>query len=244
MAADAPGTPTTGNASIKIQQKDGRFGSPMPVQYNPNTLTLEKSPKYAEIAIPGLDAPIQQFIRGQAETLTVDLFFDSSDSGMDSNATSITKRTDQFYSLVKVASATHAPPVCQFTWNGHFSGDTLPGTDAGQLRHTFVGIVSKIKQVFSLFNPDGVPLRATLSLTITEYRPLDKQLEELNLLSVDHTRSHVVADGETLSSVAWDYLDDPARWRHLADSNTIDDPRRIAVGSSLTVPAILPAGVS
>ena len=62
--------------------------------------------------------------------------------------------------------------------------------------------------------------------------------------ALDHTRSHVVADGETLSSVAWDYLDDPTRWRHLADSNAIDDPRRIAVGSSLVVPAILPAGVS
>ena len=46
------------------------------------------------------------------------------------------------------------------------------------------------------------------------------------------------------SSVAWNYLDDPTRWRHLADKNAIDDPRRIAVGSSLVVPAILPAGVS
>jgi nucleoid-associated protein YgaU len=244
MATDAPGTQATGKASIEILQKDGLFGSPMVLKINPNTLTLEKSPKYAEIAIPGLDAPIQQFIRGQAETLTVDLFFDSSDSGMDSNATSVTEQTDQFYSLVKVASATHAPPVCQFTWNGHFSGDTLKKADGSQLRFTFVGVVSKIKQVFSLFNPKGVPLRATLSLTITEYRPLDKQLQELGLMSVDHTRSHVVADGETLSSIAWDYLDDPTRWRHLADKNAIDDPRRIAVGSSLVVPAILPAGVS
>jgi nucleoid-associated protein YgaU len=244
MATDAPTAPASGKARIEIQQKNGTFGSPMVLRYNPNTLTLEKLPRYAEIAIPGLDAPIQQFVRGQAETLSVDLFFDSSDSGMDANATSVTTQTDQFYSLVKVASATHAPPVCQFTWNAHFSGDTLQAGIHNHLRTTFVGVVTKIKQVFSLFSPVGVPLRATLSLTITEYRPLETQLQELNPQSVDHTRSHVLADGETLSSVAWDYLDDPTRWRHLADSNDIDDPRRVAVGSSLVVPAILPAGVS
>ena len=38
--------------------------------------------QFAEIAIPGLDAPLQQFVRGQAEKLTLDLFFDTTDNGM------------------------------------------------------------------------------------------------------------------------------------------------------------------
>ena len=36
------------------------------VQFNPTELAFSKAAQLAEIAIPGLDAPIQQFVRGQA----------------------------------------------------------------------------------------------------------------------------------------------------------------------------------
>ena len=49
----------------------------IPVQFNPPELTLSKGAQIAEIAIPGLDSPILQFIRGQNEKLTLDLFFDT-----------------------------------------------------------------------------------------------------------------------------------------------------------------------
>jgi nucleoid-associated protein YgaU len=214
--------------------------------YNPNTLTLEKSPTIASIPIPGLDAPLQQFVRGGSETLSVDLFFDSTDKGgMGAGATSVTAETDKFYGMIKIDPGTHAIPVCTFSWGKGFPGDSLPAMYGGsQRRHSFTGLVTRVKQTFSLFATDGTPLRATLSLTMNEYRPLDKQLHQLNLQSVDRTRSHVVTDGDTFERVASDYLDDPARWRYLTDANDVDDPRRIAVGSSLVVPAITPAGAA
>ena len=55
----------------------------IPVQFNPTEYTLEKGAQIAEIAIPGLDSPILQFIRGQTEKLTLELFFDTTESGMD-----------------------------------------------------------------------------------------------------------------------------------------------------------------
>ena len=45
---------------------------PIPVQYNPTEFTFDKSAQIAEIPIPGLDAPLQQFVHGQAEKLTLD----------------------------------------------------------------------------------------------------------------------------------------------------------------------------
>ena len=56
------------------------------VQYNPTELSWDKSAQFAEIAIPGLDAPLQQFVRGQAEKLTLELFFDTTDHGMGKGA--------------------------------------------------------------------------------------------------------------------------------------------------------------
>ena len=91
-------------------------GAPFDVLYNPTEYTLSKANQIAEINIPGLDSPILQFVRGQTETLSVDLFFDSTDSGTDANATPVTEQTDKFYQLIKIEQGTHAPPVVFFSW--------------------------------------------------------------------------------------------------------------------------------
>ena len=52
-------------------------GQPIPARYNPEKYSVNKSVQYAEIGIPGLDEPILQFIRGQNEKVTLDLFFDT-----------------------------------------------------------------------------------------------------------------------------------------------------------------------
>ena len=38
------------------------------VQFNPTEFSLDKAAQIAEIAIPGLDAPLLQFVRGQARS--------------------------------------------------------------------------------------------------------------------------------------------------------------------------------
>src|ERR1700736_6528316 len=86
------------------------------VQFNPTEFILSKGVQIAEITLPGLDTPILQFVRGQTETLTLDLFFDTTDQGTGDNAVSVTTRTDKFYQLIKIDNNTHAPPICHFTW--------------------------------------------------------------------------------------------------------------------------------
>src|SRR5215469_3657253 len=229
--------PAVLKAKFKVHRKNGAVEM-IDVRYNPEKFSLEKSPKIAEIPIPGLDAPLQQFVRGQSETLSVELFFDSTARGTGATAHSVTEETDKFYGLVKIDPETHAPPVCTFIWGKAFPGDSLPTMYQNQRRTEFTGLVTKIKQDFPLFAPNGTPLRATLSISMSEYRPLHDQLQQLNLQSADHTRSHVVEDGDTLPLVAWEYLQRPTDWRHLADANDIDDPRRISVGNALVIPPV------
>jgi nucleoid-associated protein YgaU len=233
--------PSLLKAKVKVYKKDGSFET-VDVQYNPNSLSFEKSPKIAEIPIPGIDAPLKQFVRGLSETLTVELFFDTTEGGTGAGAQSVTTQTDKFYGMVKIDPETHAPPVCTFIWGRHFPGDSLPTMYQNQRRTEFKGVVTKVKQDFSLFAPDGTPLRAVLTVSMDEYRPLHDQLQQLNLQSADHTRSHVVEDGDTYPLVAWQYLQQPTEWRHIADANDVDDPRRIAFGGSLVVPPVERAG--
>jgi hypothetical protein len=263
-----------------------REAETIPVQYNPTEFTLDKSAQIAEVAIPGLDSPLLQFIRGQTEKLTLDLFFDTTDCGTGAGATSVTTWTDKIYQLVKIEPTRHAPPICTFVWNDKFPGSSVGGpagaapcgpdaTGAGlagaagaaagaagggalaaaagaiggaaaalgaalgnQRRNGFKCIVENVKQKFTLFSHEGVPLRATLTVALREYRTLEEQLQRLNLSSPDRTHSHVVQHGETLSRLAAQYYDRPGQWRAIAQENGIDDPRRLAAGTVLDIPPV------
>jgi LysM repeat protein len=209
-------------------------GERLTVSYNPTEITFSKGVQYAEIGIPGLDTPIQQFVRGQTETLTFDLFFDTTESGMGAGpeVTAVTTLTDQFYELIKIDPDTKAPPICFFSWGeSGFPGSNLTGPWARQRRENgFQCLVESINQKFNLFSPLGVPLRATITVKLREYQTLAQQVAAID------TRVYVAQAGDTLESVAGDYYDDPEQWRGIAEHNGIDDPANIPPGTTLEIP--------
>lgn len=222
-------------AKIEVLYGD-ESGSRLPsgvfdVQFNPTEYTRQKSAQIAEINIYGIDSPILQFVRGQNEKLTLDLFFDTTGgvSGeemrtqMGPGAVDVRTLTDKFYQLVKMQPKTHAPPRIRLTWG--------PGL-------SFRAIVESVQQKFDLFSPDGVPLRATLSLSLREYKTLEEQISELKPQTADHTKSRVVREGDTLSRIAAEEYGDARLWRPIADQNGLTNPRRLTPGMRLLIPAL------
>ncbi|HEY9537696.1 MAG TPA: LysM peptidoglycan-binding domain-containing protein [Kiloniellaceae bacterium] len=195
------------------------------VQFNPETYRLNKGAQIAEIGVYGIDSPILQFVRGQNETLTLDLFFDSTEDGMDESARDVREQTRSIYQLVKIQPKTHAPPRIRFRWGAGIS---------------FKAIVERVEQSFELFAPTGVPLRATLSVTFREYKTLEEQLQELKLESTDHTRRLEVRPGDTLRLIAHRQYGEARLWRLIANENGIRDPLRVAPGTVLRLPPLTP----
>jgi nucleoid-associated protein YgaU len=237
---------TTQIEKITFYRLDDNFEpveeSAVAAQLNPTELTLSKAAQIAEIPIPGLDAPILQFVRGQNETLRLELFFDTTEDGMGEGATPVTEETDRFYELIKIDRQAHAPPILWVAWGeDHFPGSHLTGDRASQSRSGFQCVVQNVQQRFTLFSPEGVPLRATLTLELREYRTLDQQIEAIFHQSADHTRTRVVQRGDTLSGIAGELYGDPARWRAIAEHNGIVDPLAVEAGTALEIPP-LPGG--
>jgi len=197
----------------------------IPVQFNPAEYSRAKSALLAEIGIPGLDSPILQFVRGQNERITLDLLFDTTDDGMAGSVSDVSVLTEPLHQLVKVQPKTHAVPRFRLTWGPSLS---------------FEAVAESVQQRFVLFSPDGVPLRAQVSVAMREYVTLQKQLQELNLQSSDHTRVHLVRGRETMPGIAAAEYGDPAVWRVIADSNPGSDPRRPAPGTLLRLPPLEP----
>ncbi len=233
----------------------------IPVQYNPTEYTLDKTAQIAEIQIPGLDSPLQQFVRGNSEKLTLELFFDTTEHGMGAGATSVTTETDKIYQLIKIEPTRHAPPICTFVWSDQYPGSSVGGAQGSaaagavlsaagsigaaagaalgnQRRNGFRCIVEGVKQKFTLFSSEGVPLRATVTVTLREYKTLDDQMKRLKLSSPDRTHAHVLQQGDSLASVAHHHYERAAAWRAIADYNQVEDPRRINAGKFLEVPPL------
>lgn len=207
------------------------------VQYNPTSFTLDKSVTHAEIAIPGLNSPLTQFVQGGTEKLSLTMLFDTTDKGMGDQVTSVTTETDKIYALAMVDSDKHAPPICRFHWGDQFPGRHV-GTVQASRRDGFRCVFESIKQEFTLFSPGGVPLRANLTCTLREYRPLHEQIVQANPRSPDRTHTRVLARGEQLATLAYQQYRDVAAWRVIATENKIEDPRRLTPGTVLTIPRI------
>lgn len=205
-------------------------------QFNPTELQFQKSAQIAEIAIPGLDSPLLQFVRLQNEKITLEFFFDTTDTGMDDAAKSVTLLTDPFYELLKIDSDAHAPPRVIFGWGKAFPGGGIG--DKKQVRHDFRCVVESCAQHFTLFAPNGTPLRAKLNVSLREYKTLEDQVAQLNLMSADVTKSYVVKTGDTLPKIAYQAYSDPTAWRAIATANEILDPTVLEPGTVLALPAV------
>lgn len=226
-------------AIIGIDRRNNTTIEYIPVQFNPAELSIDKTVQFAEINIPGFDSPLLQFVRGQNEKITLELFFDTTENGMGNTVTSVTTLTDRFYELLKIIPETHAPPVCYFIWNDRFPGSDVSANIGNQKRNDFQCIVESVNQKFTLFNPRGIPLRATLTVTLREYKTLEEQLNQLGLNSPDRTHSHVVERGDTLALISHRYYGRTGEWRRIAEENKIEDPRRLTVGTLLHIPPVV-----
>lgn len=189
----------------------------VPVLFNPTQYGLDGGSQYAEIGIPGLGAPLLQYVRGNSRSMAVELFCDTYETASD-----VRDHTDAIYGLLTIRSETHVPPLCTFAW--------------GSFR--FRGVVERINGRFTLFLADGTPVRATLSLSMKEYVDVSVEVRRTPTNSPDRTKAYVVQRGDTLSGIAAASYGDPAQWRPIAEANAIDDPLAIQPGAVLTIPRL------
>ena len=189
----------------------------IPLRFTPTEYQLQKSNSFVEIPIPGLEAPPLQFIRGAAEKLQLELLVDASDTLDDVRL----RYTNKLRALMNITDKLHAPPIVRFIWD----------------REVFRGVLESVQVSYLLFSSDGVPLRAKMSLSFKEYRPVEVQVKSPKA-SPDFDKAYVVRAGDTLSGMAAAAYKDPRQWREIARRNGIADPRRLTPGQALTVPRI------
>lgn len=215
-------TPTAatgqGLAGAHLQIVAPSDGQVIPLRFNPTEYQLSKGNTFADVAIPGLESPPIQYVRGGAETLQLEVLVDTSDTLEDVAA----KYVNKIRGLMTPDREEHAPPIVRFVWD----------------RQVFTGVLENLGVTYTLFDPDGVPLRAKLNMTLKEYRPAAVQVRENPLFSATVDKTYVVHAGDTLSGIAGAVYRDPTLWRAVARANDIKDPRALQPGAVLAVPRL------
>ena len=103
----------------------------------------------------------------------------------------------------------------------------------------FKAVVLSVTRKYTLFNASGAPLRATVSLSLKRHATIEEQINEIGYKSADHTRLHVVTQGETLPLIAHDAFGDAGLWRVIADHHGLANARDIAPGTRLELPPLV-----
>jgi hypothetical protein len=229
-----PAVPPPPTALEKAVIVDTTTGASLPVMYNPEELKLEQGNSFAEVGIPGLDAPPTQYVRGKARTLAMELFYDTYETGED-----VRVHTTPLVRLLEKRPETQAPPVVLFSMG----------------RFQFRCVLVEATQRFTMFGRDGTPVRSSVAVRFQEHVRVDIEVRR-GLFFASPTASavanrvadtaravasgaatvHVVGPGETLSGLAAVLLGDPARWREIAEANDIDDPFDLVPGRRLILP--------
>lgn len=191
------------------------------VLFNPEEYTLNKENNFAVQSIPGMSAPLVQYVAGNIRTLEMELFFDTYDT-KDPVKKDVRKLTNQVADLMKINPELHAPPILKVSWG------TLD----------FTCVLTRVSQKFQMFADDGTPVRARLTVSFQEYKTPDDQALEDDKHSADFSKVHTVQLGDTLSDLAGRYYEDSALWRPIAISNGLDDPRDTYAGLNLRIPPL------
>ncbi len=207
-------------------------------EYNPPELEFAKDVNWAEVGIPGLNFPLQQFVSGGLKTITLEAYFNKDNY---EHTWDVRDSVEKLEALVETTETTLAPPVCLFSW-GPFQ---VPC------------IIGGVSVRYTCFEKDGTPVEATVSLTLRQYLeagrefgfktvlppeehvrkepvfsgtkygsgsafapPEEKTVKEAEeLCEKGLTKTHAVTKGETLQSVAAREYGHPSTWRALAFAN-------------------------
>lgn len=208
-------------------------GDKFEVQFNPETLTLAFSNQVAGGDQAGGSA-IQFNSKGTTK-LTFDLIFDATDPKIEqrfnennkpesrADVRKITKLVTDFMQTEPAGSGKDQrfiPPGMRFSW--------------GTFR--FDGVVDSLNEKLDFFSEQGVPLRSTISVSITK-QDVDVNF---NTPAVDSQGNANAGTAELATPVENNNItdlkgDNPERWHGDALANGIENPRDLDLGSPLSL---------
>jgi phage tail protein X len=192
--------------------------------FNPKDLSFTKGAAWNRQNQPrAAHCTPPQFGGSQPATLSFEMFLDATTDMGDTVVGTVERLLKSCVPTEEsLTSNRPSPPWVVFQW-GSFRG--------------FTAVVKNVNGKFTLFTPDGIPVRAVCTVSLEEMSG-ETQRQNPTSGAKSATNVHVLVEGDTLASIAYKHYGSAKVWRAIAEANEIDDPMRLPVGTALLVPSL------
>lgn len=206
---------------VEVDKEGQPAGATITCMFNPHEYTISKSNSYSETPRNRANTPQFEFTKAGAQTLKLNLLFDTYESGED--VSKITNKLWKFMEPKDVGNRNNKkePPGVAFEW--------------GVFR--FVAVITNMTQRFTLFLHDGTPVRAVVDVTFDQHVDLNDYPGQ-NPTSGGGLVQQMwsVVRGDRLDTIAARVYGDATKWRLIAEHNEIDNPLALRSGQTLAIP--------
>jgi nucleoid-associated protein YgaU len=193
--------------------------------FNPQEYTLAKQNEWTNDEVKGTNVPKVKFNQGGAQSLQLQLFFDTYAEQED-----VRDCTKGLWKMMMITedrtnprNNKSEPPHVEFRW-GEFS---------------FRAVITSLSQRFTLFQKDGKPARTTVDVSFQQVED-EEQPARQNPTSGGGppVKTHIVRAGERLDWIAAKVYGAPTYWRLIARENRLLHPLRLREGQQLIIPPL------
>ena len=196
-------------------------------QFNPSTLKISKALDWSGEKSPNFNSPFLKYAGGDSATYNLSLFFDSYSTEPPKDVREYTNQLLALslrgagYSMFLVPYA--MPPFVKLIW--------------GKIT-LFEAVVTQVDISYTLFAPDGTPIRAKADVEFKQNEILgDDIIPAQNPTSrTDGRKTRIVHSAQRLDQIAFEEYGDSRYWRVLAEANRLDNPFQLLDGQILVIP--------
>lgn len=212
-------------SKLEITYKDAKSTEHSFVfQYNPTKLKIVKEVEWAGVDGNQKDLGEKQFATGKPKTLNIsEILFDTSMTGNKSVYTNHILILEQMLLVQDYTSGDATisrPPILTISW--------------GNGSYFFECIMKNLTYEMQMFDREGTPIRADVSLEFEEIIP--EKTTTATVVTQSIKTYTVLSFFDTLHSIALSELGDSGKWKLIATANGIEDPTDLTIGDTLTIP--------
>lgn len=191
---------------------------------NPEKVKLGKGIRYAEDKQLGSLNGSNVYVHYQPETLYFECLLDMTNAMEDAD------EKKPVHDLVDQLEAR----LYDYNTEGH--RPSFVKVEYGDI--TFFGQLKTLDTEYTLFDKDGLPLRAELKVTLTGYCSQKEEKKHFSKHSPDVSRLVTLKEGQTLAALCYEIYGDALLVGQVARFNNLNGYRSIPAGTELLMPML------
>lgn len=217
--------------------KDPGFRTPLSIKPNPFQVCINPEKysekyevSYARTQAQGANGRSPAFHLVRSESLDLELVFDGTGvvptaipGVLPFTGNGIADQLDTFRKIV-------------FEYNGEIHSPNYLRLKWGSLE--FDCVLEALDITYTMFKPDGTPLRATVACSFQEYTSPIELEEEANNQSPDVTHVLTVKGGDTLPLLCYQVYGSSVYYLQVAEANAMTGFRHLEVGETIEFPPL------